>query len=283
MFKIGEFSKLAQVSIRMLRYYDEQGLLPPAKIDQENGYRLYHVKQLPLLQKIILLKNLKFSTAEIKSLVGEDLGDSYFQEQLKNKYEQIEQEIAAEQRRLLELANTIERVKEPQKRDLHVIFRTLPQEKIVSLRKVIPSYYHEGALWQEFLGLLKKEQVDVVKQSPDNFTIFHDECYREEGVEIEICLKIKGLTEVEPPLNCYETKEIPLAASIFVFGSYDNIKGAYHHFAHWLSEHEEYEMLIPTRQVSHRGPDTEDNPDNYLTEIQIPIRKAERARTAIEQ
>ncbi|MGN1031827.1 MAG: MerR family DNA-binding transcriptional regulator, partial [Intestinibacter sp.] len=33
MFKIGEFSKLMQVSIRMLRYYDEKGLLKPAEID----------------------------------------------------------------------------------------------------------------------------------------------------------------------------------------------------------------------------------------------------------
>lgn len=52
MFKIGEFSKLSQVSVRMLRYYDEQGLLPPAKVDQETGYRFYHVSQLSKLQKL---------------------------------------------------------------------------------------------------------------------------------------------------------------------------------------------------------------------------------------
>lgn len=52
MFRIGEFSKLSQVSIRRLRYYDDQGLLKPAKVDQQTGYRLYHVKQLPVLQKM---------------------------------------------------------------------------------------------------------------------------------------------------------------------------------------------------------------------------------------
>jgi len=45
MFKIGEFSKLTQVSIRMLRYYDETGLLKPAQIDQFTGYRSYSVDQ----------------------------------------------------------------------------------------------------------------------------------------------------------------------------------------------------------------------------------------------
>lgn len=47
MFKIGEFSKLTQVSIRMLRYYDENNLLKPAKTDPFTGYRLYSVEQIP--------------------------------------------------------------------------------------------------------------------------------------------------------------------------------------------------------------------------------------------
>ena len=39
MLKIGLFSKLSRVSIRMLRYYDEIGLLHPAYIDPESDYR----------------------------------------------------------------------------------------------------------------------------------------------------------------------------------------------------------------------------------------------------
>ncbi len=46
MFKIGEFSKLTQVSIRMLWYYDETGLLKPAETDPFTGYRLYSTKQI---------------------------------------------------------------------------------------------------------------------------------------------------------------------------------------------------------------------------------------------
>ena len=51
MFKIGEFSKLTQVSIRMLRYYDENDLLKPAQTDPFSGYRLYSVEQIPRLQR----------------------------------------------------------------------------------------------------------------------------------------------------------------------------------------------------------------------------------------
>jgi hypothetical protein len=52
MFRIGEFSKLTQVSIRMLRYYDETGLLKPAKIDEFTKYRLYLIEQIPVLKRV---------------------------------------------------------------------------------------------------------------------------------------------------------------------------------------------------------------------------------------
>lgn len=41
MLKIGDFSKLSRVSIRMLRHYDEIGLLSPIKVDPDTGYRYY--------------------------------------------------------------------------------------------------------------------------------------------------------------------------------------------------------------------------------------------------
>ena len=65
MFRIGEFSKLMQVSVRMLRYYDEIELFKPAQIDKFTGYRLYSIEQIPILQKNILLRDVKFSVAEI--------------------------------------------------------------------------------------------------------------------------------------------------------------------------------------------------------------------------
>lgn len=49
MFRIGEFSKLTQVSVRMLRYYDEAGLLKPVEVDKWIGYRMYSVEQIPVL------------------------------------------------------------------------------------------------------------------------------------------------------------------------------------------------------------------------------------------
>jgi len=53
--RIGDFSKLSQVSIKTLRYYDKMGLLKPLNVDGLIGYRYYSVSQLPRLNRILAL------------------------------------------------------------------------------------------------------------------------------------------------------------------------------------------------------------------------------------
>lgn len=89
MFRIGEFSKLTQVSIRMLRYYDEVGLLKPARVDKLTGYRLYSIDQIQVIQQIILLRDMEFNVAEIAyALVNWD--DSFIIGRLENKKKEIQ-------------------------------------------------------------------------------------------------------------------------------------------------------------------------------------------------
>ncbi|MGC2298392.1 MAG: helix-turn-helix domain-containing protein [Acidobacteriaceae bacterium] len=70
MLKIGDFSALAQVSIKTLRYYDEAGLLEPEWVDPENGYRYYAVRQIARLHRILALKDFGFSLEEIGRLLA---------------------------------------------------------------------------------------------------------------------------------------------------------------------------------------------------------------------
>ena len=72
MLKIGEFSKLSRVSIRMLRHYDDIGLLKPAEIDNFTGYRYYREEQLFTIGRITALKDMGFALADIIKIL-----DSY--------------------------------------------------------------------------------------------------------------------------------------------------------------------------------------------------------------
>lgn len=99
MFKIGEFSKLTQVSIRMLRYYDEAGLLKPAKTDAWTGYRMYSAEQIPTLNKIIYLRDSGFQVSEIAAALAAENEMSLI-EHLDKKYREIQENIKTEQERL---------------------------------------------------------------------------------------------------------------------------------------------------------------------------------------
>lgn len=69
MLKIGDFSRLARVSVRMLRHYDEIGLLKPHTINDLTGYRFYLAEQIPKVNRIQVLKGIGFSLLEICGLM----------------------------------------------------------------------------------------------------------------------------------------------------------------------------------------------------------------------
>lgn len=71
MLKIGEFSKLSHVSVRMLRHYDEIGLLHPQRVDPITGYRLYGEEQLFTAGKINVYRGMGFGLTAIAGLLHE--------------------------------------------------------------------------------------------------------------------------------------------------------------------------------------------------------------------
>lgn len=268
MFKIGEFSKLTQVSIRMLRYYDEMGLLPPQAIDPQTGYRLYAVEQIPLLNRIVYLRDAGFQVAEIaKALQAPD--EQAFLAQLESKYRQIEQQIQAEQEKLrrLELAKKA-LLTEEKALPFQIVLRAVPSYPVLALRRVIPNYYAEGALWQELSALASQRHVCFTEKP---FSIYHDQDYREREVDVELCAPVKKLGKAWGELHFRCTEAVPIMACTMVYGDFSRIAGAYQAFARWLEDNSRYQIAGADRQIVHRGPWNESDPEKYLTELQIPV------------
>lgn len=265
MLKIGEFSQLGQVSIRTLRHYDEIDLLHPQLVDEESGYRYYSVRQLEVLAQIVLLRELKFSLKEIKSLIHED--PKILTAALLKKDREIEEEIQRDQFRQQQIHQMIQRMQ--YKGKFQVTIKKIPAFSIISLRKKIKSFYHEGLLWEEFKALLKKQDISYPSEPDKNLTIFHDEEYLEEGVDVEVAI-ISDKT-AEEPLQKRELPVLEQAAVIYVEGNYHQLPEAYQAFAEWLEEHREFNMVKATRQICHVGPEHTVNPEEYLTELQIPL------------
>ncbi len=99
-FTISEFAKLRNININSLRYYEKLGLLKPAYIDENNGYRYYSSEQVSVLNKIILCIQLGIPLKEMVQFLDED-GDLQSQQLL-------EQGRIIAQKRIQEMQNNLD-------------------------------------------------------------------------------------------------------------------------------------------------------------------------------
>lgn len=273
MFKIGEVSKLTQISIRMLRYYDELGILKPAEIDKYTGYRLYSVEQISTLQKIVLLRDSKFSVAEISNILH-NWDDEFVIQELNRKKNEIKKEIQQEKQRINKIDKFIEALKCDKDEIRHnVVFKKIPSYKIISLREIIPDYFYEGILWKKLSDFINEEHIEVSRQSNNNIAFYHDEELTGNGVDVEVGMVVKKFGKNKSKFTYRETEEVDIMACTMVYGPYENIAGAYESFCYWLDKNSDYKMSGINRQLGHKGEHNESNPENYLTEVQIPLIK----------
>lgn len=98
--KIGEFAKVCNTHISVLRHYDKEGLLVPDYIDRFTGYRYYMPEQIAVFTQITALKKAGFSLAEIKDVLSKE-----------KSQEKIIAVIERKQKELCELFDNLEKVK----------------------------------------------------------------------------------------------------------------------------------------------------------------------------
>jgi DNA-binding transcriptional MerR regulator len=140
-FRIGDFSRIARVSCRLLRYYDEIGLLKPATTDRDSGYRYYSATQLPQLNRILVLKELGLSLDEVVKVMQSNASSTELRDMLQSRRAEIEQTLAAEQERLRQLDTRIAQIDaDGQLVADDVIIRADPAHWLLSTRQIVPSF-----------------------------------------------------------------------------------------------------------------------------------------------
>lgn len=271
MLNIGDFSKLTHVSVRMLRYYDKHGLLKPDHIDKHSGYRVYSAKQVPILQKIVLLRDLNFSVSEIKEIL-KNWNDSFLIEQLNTKICETEKIIEREKERINKIHGAINDIHKEQI-DIHynVTMKSIPKYNIISLRKKIPNYPCEGQLWYKLSNFVEKEHIEIEKHNYNNIAIYHDERHYDDCVDVEVAFIVKKTSKSIGNFIFRELEGVDTMACMMVYGPYDRLASAYESFIYWLDENTQYKMKGLSRQIPIIGEPDTSNPNDYLTEIQIPI------------
>lgn len=269
MIKIGDFSKLNKVSIKTLRYYDKLGLLVPVHIDPSTGYRYYSVEQINRLNRILAFKEIGLSLNEITMALDNNrtLNMINF---LKTKKQTINDLIEVEKAKVFRIETFIKILTEEEySMENQVVLKETPILKVASLRDIVASYGSQGSLWGELLGYLKSNNI---KFSAPLIAIYHDSEYKDQDVDIEV---VATISEYGNETNRIKFKELPATeemACLIHEGSNEKLVSSYNLISKWIAENQ-LEIVGPGRECHLKGPWNEPNQNNWITEIQLPVKK----------
>lgn len=274
MFKIGDFSKLCQVPVSTLRYYANLGLLVPAQVDPQTGYRYYSATQLPRLNRILVLQDLGFSLEQITQVLRGDLSLDEMRGMLRLKEAEVKQNIQAEQDRLARIKARLHQL-EDNMSDYEVTIKELPAQQVASARVIVPAVADMGPRCQAmFQAVIEWVFQNGIRPAGPALSIYYNEEYVETNIDVETAFVIDGssvgATTPHPhlPIQVRELPAVPLAACAIHRGHYDTLIDAYKAVAEWI-EANGYMISGPSREVYLSQPGEEID----IAEVQYPVIK----------
>jgi DNA-binding transcriptional MerR regulator len=274
MFRTGEFSNIARVSKRLLQYYDEIGLLKPARIDPETGYRYYSARQLPHLNRILALKDLGLSLDQIAEMMQANVSDEAIHGMLLMQKAQLEQTLREDLQRLRQIEARLE---QNQRSDAvpDVVVASIPAQLFLSVRAVVPSP-------QELLQLVQQVQQVVPARldarilgsfagivHTDSFTITNNDV--EMGYLLKQPIETPIVLSEEYVLRMRTLPAVEMMAVAVQTGGPDLVFVALGQIAQWI-EANGYQIAGPYREIGLELP-ISGTFDDMVIEVQIPIER----------
>jgi DNA-binding transcriptional MerR regulator len=198
---IGEFARRARLSVKALRLYDELGVLIPARVDKDSGYRYYDDAQLESARLVAMLRQLEFPLAAIKELLGRDPVDAA--ERIAALWQEVES--AHDARR--DLADyLVNRLSGKRSVMYEVATREIPERSVLCLKRNVDE---QGAwdLGKEFIAILRERPLPKMNgREGAMFSIYWGEVSADSDGPVEWCKPVpesdaKSLASQFPELS----------------------------------------------------------------------------------
>lgn len=270
LYSIGRISKICDISIQTLRYYDKMGILKPNIINEENNYRYYSHKQILHIKIIQQLRELDFSLAEIKRFIQRE-DSSVILRLLVQKKVEIKNKITSLMKIEDKLAAHIKNIQLIDQSDSmpYIELKNLPPRVVAFTR------YHSPCNPDAF-SVRYNELQETVKKNNWNvkgnlMAIYYDHysVFDYNNADIEVCVQI------DKPTQCSDfIRTIPGGQYMTALhkGPYDTHPKSYILMMEWLEENR-YEINGPSLERYIIDMFYTNNPENFITELQFPVKK----------
>ena len=264
LYKIGMFAAMNHVPVKTLRFYEEQGLLMPALIHPETGYRYYTLSQMAVLHQITALKLAGFTLEEIARIHS---GADEEAVRLKKKAELLAR-IADLTRQIAVVDGYLSK----QKTGLSapVLVKTIPETTVACMRIRLDSYDCLFDRMPEMGALMEKAGCECALPEY-SFTNYPEPGYKDADILVEIC---ESVVEAKKETGELRFKTLPAiqAACVFHKGSYRTFSESYETVLRYIEENG-YEIAGAIRESYIDGVWNKDDEREWLSEIQVPVRR----------
>jgi DNA-binding transcriptional MerR regulator len=183
LMSIGEFARASRLSPKALRLYDELGLLEPARVDDDSGYRYYSATQLDGAWLIAALRQLQIPLAEIKWIV--ELEPDAAAERIGTHWNAIETQHTARR----DLARyLIDRMQGKRPAMYEVATRDIAARSVLSVKRSVQGIDGAWAFGKEFIAILRKHDLPRMDGRAGAFyCIFWGEVNDDSDGPLEMC------------------------------------------------------------------------------------------------
>jgi DNA-binding transcriptional MerR regulator len=269
---IGRFSKLTDLSPRLLRRLDERGLLSPVLVDPETRYRYYDASQIRAAALIHLGRQVGLPVDQLTDLLAAaEAGD------LRRHLERYRDLVAAqlaEKGRLLRLLDR-ELARGDAFMRFEVTLRDEPAVLVMSAAGSIPrTHPHDPwALEAALRRAVDPLAAHIVRQGeePDEHSIilYSTDFSVDDVISFEVCIPVGRALPEAPGVVC---RELPAsrAASLTFVGPYDTIWNAHAELTAWIADHG-YVRAGPVRETGVVDASDTDDPTEWVTELSVPV------------
>lgn len=273
MFKIGDFSRLSLVSVKALRYYDELGLLKPARVDEFTGYRYYSANQLIRLNRILAMKDMGLSLEQITLLLDKEPSPDQIRGMLRLKQIELRQQLVDGQARLARIEAWLQAFEQEDTMPTYdVVLKKVASLKVAQARGIAPDMMQLGPtldrLFDQVMGHIVQNGATFA--GPAN-TVYYDPEFCDHDIDVGACMPFEGSLSDSEQVKVSELPAVETIASTIHHGSFSTLNQAYNAILAWI-EANDYTINGPTRELNleyERGGDQ----SKFVTEVQFPVTK----------
>ncbi len=274
MFRIGEFSRIARVSCRQLRFYNETGLLRPARVDAASDLHFYSAAQLSRLNRILVLRDLGLSLTQIGRALEEELSTDELRGMLDTRRGEVDRSIEEEAQRLGQIESRITQIEaEGRLSTDDVVLRSEPARRLLAIRQRIPSLEERVRLIGELVVTIPTAvSPSVLGQF---IAIMHAEEFELENIDVEMGFFLQpgapGHVRLAGDRELFARELAPIAklAACVHTGPPQEAHLTTARIAHFI-EANGYRICGPSREVFLQRPRA-DRMQDAVIEMQFPV------------